>query len=133
MKVTLVVIMMVVAGSYGYSRGAPRCNLQSPVHSGASKKGPAAEKAGLGIQVAKAGGNEWKVTVTGSFKGLLLKTQSSGDWSVEDSANFKTKSNKGDCVTHKNPSNKSNASFSFISSSSSKPKICAVIVKAYSD
>merc|ERR1711934_510017 len=133
----ILILSMVSMGCWAFPSGSPSCSLNTPSHSG-TKSGnlKGAQDAGFNVLVTENGKNNWQVTVNGTstFRGLLINTEDTGTWNIVDPDNFVALSNQGNCISHKNKGDKSEADFSFSSSSSfPPPQFCVVIVKTFSE
>merc|ERR1711934_254146 len=85
-----------------WPRGAPRCDIR-PGHGAQAPDN-------LNVAVNKMGPAEWKITLPGSFKGIILNSATEGSWD-ETGFGFKVQSS---CVTHSNSLVKSSTDFVFV-------------------
>ena len=108
---------------FSWPRGAPRCGVR-PGHG-------SQRSSGVRLGVENIGGGRWRVTVPGSFKGVIINSASQGNVTETWWRNIKLYSIAGNwespgygfqvksnCVTHSNSGQKSSPSFIFKASNS---------------
>merc|ERR1711915_609563 len=111
-------ILLVPMSVLAWPSGSPSC-LSRPAH------GRSGSAVVLGVE--NIGSFNWKVTLAGSHKGLVLNSKTEGSWD-RPSRGYK---NKISCITHSNRNTKDDGTFIFRSKKEGKPDLNGYVVFDY--